>query len=656
MLREILEDLRRRKSDLEINCRKATVFSGGGGEKSGKFKQLRWQDVNVGDIIEVSKGEKIPADAVIISSSEPLGTCYLDTASLDGESNLKLRQAHRGIAKKLENGIDVLNVTLSIGPPVRELNVFAASIKTNDDDDVTELDLAQFLPRGAVVINTDWALAVVVATGHDTKQLLNALARPHRKHSNCDRTVNRVICVLLILLVLTSLTLAVIHVVGSTNSKHMYLGPQTNDAFIEFAASFLRFLIMFHNIIPVSLLATVQMVRLIQAHYIKKDGLIYSERYKKGAEVQNSQLNEMLGQVKYVFTDKTGTVTKNKLTFRKCSIGGQVFTPEENAESLRQILIRCHCARGQLLSTCSISCVQARDMFLAISLCHTVIPNSQDGHRILVGSPDEKAVLQGANRFGVVTFEDRNESSAIVMDCNGEVASYEVLQVLDYSSERKKMSVIVKNDQDIIMFTKGADSAIFPALREPVGRATLTNIKAFATSGLRTMCYAMKKLEEDEYHNWLNSWHEALHANVIRRSETNAAFNHMERDLQFLGITAVEDELQDDVQASMRLLLEADIFVWMLSGDRQENAVSIAKSSGLIEETTPILLLPDCDLDESRRICLEHVDRFGEMRLDRKRNDLALVVSGRSIGQCRDCPSIREAIMKLCLCSRTVVW
>ena len=87
--REIIEDLRRRKSDLYINNQKATVYSG----KHDQFKQIKWSQVNRGDIIEVRRDEVVPADGVILATSEPLGICYIDTASLDGESNLKIRQS-----------------------------------------------------------------------------------------------------------------------------------------------------------------------------------------------------------------------------------------------------------------------------------------------------------------------------------------------------------------------------------------------------------------------------------------------------------------------------------------------------------------------------------------------------------------------------------
>lgn len=126
--------------------------------------------------------------------------------------------------------------------------------------------------------------------------------------------------------------------------------------------------------------------------------------------MQNSQLNEMLGQVKYVFADKTGTITKNKLSFRLCSIGGIIFEPKRDSENMKQVFRDCTCFNHDNVSpSCDFpSCHDIHDMFLAMCLCHTVIPHTDsEQNRFFVGSPDEKAVIQGANLFDIVTFENR---------------------------------------------------------------------------------------------------------------------------------------------------------------------------------------------------------------------------------------------------------
>lgn len=418
-------------------------------------------------------------------------------------------------------------------------------------------------------------MAAVVATGHDTKQLLNALTPPPSKQSTFDRTVSKVIAVILFLLLDVCLALAFVETYSCYTSDlvssnyESYLGPYCAPLLEHFIASFVKHLILLHNVIPVSLLATIQLIRLIQAHFIRKDENIFSELYNKGASVQNCQLNEMLGQVKYIFADKTGTITKNKLSFRQCSIGGQIFQAERDASNLKNILKSCNCSRSAL-SVCEIDCVLIKDFFTAICLCHTVIPHTDtQQRRFLAGSPDEKAVLQGANQFDIVRFEARTESKIVVSEFGRNLLSYEILHVFEYSSVRKKMTVIAQSkaeESEILVLTKGADSAVLPLLSEGIDEASLVNLERFASAGLRTMCYACKVIEKEAYIKWKDGWVEAT-SQLNRKKSLEEVSAKIERDLKFLGVTAVEDELQENAARSMRSLMEANIHVWMLSGN-----------------------------------------------------------------------------------------
>lgn len=653
MIRDIIEDLRRRATDVKINNRRTFVFS------KDHFQCTKWKDVEVGNILEIVKDDIVPADCILLTSSEPLGISYIDTAHLDGESNLKVRQALFGVTYLVTNeDVRDFNCTIGLEPSTKDMNDFHAILRHQNR--IYQVGLGQFLPRGVTLRNTDWVLGIVVATGYKTKQLMNAKIANPTKGSRFDSKVNKIIGVFLIGLVLLCLICAGVH------TWDVYRNPELSytkgdevmcePPWIFFCSSFLRLLILFHNVVPVSLLATIQIIRLIQSYHIKNDSEIFSEAYNKGATVQNSQLNEMLGQVQYIFSDKTGTITKNKLKFKKCSIGGMVLEPSVDAKGLLLFLKGCHCSRSSQ-RTCSVDCQQIRDMFQAMVLCHTVIPQKNEkGEDFFVGSPDEKAVLLGCADFGISKFVGRDAENNAFITFRGQDFKYRVLYVLEYTSERKMMSTILETtDKQIIMYSKGADSAILPLMRESPDPMDVLDLENFAGDGLRTMCYAYKLIDPDFFQIWEHNWRQALTHTTQRSKKIAETIGAIETDLEFLGITGVEDELQDEAKSSIQKLLKANINIWILSGDRQENAVSTAKRAGLIHDHVPLILIPDCDLDEAREIASDHVAKFREQNLVTKCHALVLVVAGRSIGHCHSCTKLKDHLLELCMCSTTVI-
>ncbi|XP_059086282.1 uncharacterized protein LOC131882984 isoform X2 [Tigriopus californicus] len=652
-IRDVIEDLRRRATDVKINNRRTFVFS------QDHFQCTKWKDVIVGDILEIVKDDIVPADCILLTSSEPLGISYIDTAHLDGESNLKVRQALFGVSYLVTNeDVCDFNCTIELEPQTKDLNEFRAILRHQNK--IYQIGLGQFLPRGVTLRNTDWVLGIVIATGYETKQLMNAKISNPTKVSQFDAKVSKIIGALLLGLILLCLICATIHTLDvCRNPALSYTDADDvlcDPSWFLFFSSFLRLLILFHNVVPVSLLATVQIIRLIQSYHIKNDVEIFSEAYNKGATVQNSQLNEMLGQVQYIFSDKTGTITKNKLKFKKCSIGGMVLEPSVDAKGLLSLLKGCQCSRSSS-RTCSVDCQQIRDMFQAMVLCHTVIPQKNEkGQEFFVGSPDEKAILQGCADFGISKFVGRDPANNAFISYRGQRFKYSVLYVLEYTSERKMMSTILKTeDGQILMYSKGADSAILSLLKVPPDPMHIIDLEHFAGDGLRTMCYAYKLLEPHFFHMWENKWLQAISQITQRSQKVTEALGAIETELEFLGITGVEDELQDEAKSSIQKLLKANINIWILSGDRQENAVSTAKRAGLIHDHIPLILIPDCDLDEARDIACDHVAKFREENLASKCHALVLVVAGRSIGHCHDCPKLKNHLLELCMCSTTVI-
>jgi phospholipid-translocating P-type ATPase (flippase) len=319
--KDAYEDFQRYKSDREINRRTSLVL------RSGEFVAVQWQDIVVGDIVRVSQNEQFPADLILLSSEKDNGQAHVMTANLDGETNLKIRQAlpatksMRGAAE-----LAALRAAVQCEEPNPEIYTCNASMRVGGVEQAIGVGVEQMLVRGTVLKNTHYANGLVIYTGPQTKYMLNVTDPPF-KVSSIERLLNKIIIGVLVALLLLCLICAIFSGIWEeyVGEDMWYLDPEDlNFAGIAFKR-FFTFLVLYNNLIPISLYVTMEMVRVMQARFIEADRAMYHFDSKFRAICRTSALNEELGQVEYIFSDKTGTLTANQMRFRMCSIGGQVF-------------------------------------------------------------------------------------------------------------------------------------------------------------------------------------------------------------------------------------------------------------------------------------------------------------------------------------------
>ena len=585
---------------------------------------------------ELHNGDLIPADAVLLSTSEPLGTCHIDTHGLDGESNLKIRQCV-SLTSRIETDEEIDKLKMSVEYK-KERYLYKFIGKATVGGESVSLGPAQLLLRGAGLRNTEWVLAMVIGVGHQTKQLMNAVTPIPPKRSNYDKFVNKLILLMIIAIIAISLLSAFLGTFFRYREEtHWYLNKFEHDYAEIFLKYLLQYLVIFHNMVPISMIATLELVRFFQSYFINYDRNI-SSKSAMNTVVKNSNMSEMLGGVKFIFSDKTGTLTKNKLTFKKSFAFGSVLDIErddiENASN------------------------ETKSLLEAISMCHTLIPHKKQDDEIMyfAGSNDEKALVEGAAKLGYV-FVDRRED-CIETKCHGEQPkTVHVLDIIEYSSERRRMSVIVQfpnKEKKLIM--KGADSAVLKRLKEN-GEAwlgALDCVKEFASAGLRTMCYASRNISDEEYRTWKTFWEEATSSITDRDVKIKEAAKMVECDLIILGVTGVEDELQENVKESVKILLAANMNLWILTGDRHENAVNTVKLAGVIKDSAPFIELIATDEETAIETLEENLKTLQKLNVLESQNEIGLLVNGFSLGFC--ClPKTAASFVKLCLACKTVI-
>lgn len=639
-IKEYVEDYRRKKSDSTLNNSKAQVLKG------STFQDTRWINVAVGDIIRVESEQPFPADLVLLASSEPEGLCYIETANLDGETNLKIKQAIPETADLVSPAeLGRLGGKIRSEQPNSSLYTYEATLTIAAGGGEKELPLApdQLLLRGATLRNTPWIHGVVVFTGHETKLMRNATATPI-KTTAVERMVNRQILMLVAILI----GLSVISSVGDVlirTTKGSTLGYLRYDSFNgakQFFSDLLTYWVLYSNLVPISLFVTIEIVKYYTGALIDSDLDIYYEPTDTPANCRTSSLVEELGQIEYIFSDKTGTLTQNMMEFRQSSIAGIQYAdevPEDRRATFEdgvEVGIHDFAMLEENRKT-----HRNRDVinhFLTLlSTCHTVIPErggEKDEIKYQAASPDEGALVEGAVQLGYKFIARKPRSVTILVD--GRELEFELLAVCEFNSTRKRMSTIFRTPEGkIVCYCKGADTVILERLAKdnPYVEVTLTHLEEYAADGLRTLCLAMREIPENEFQEWFKVFNTAqTTVSGNRAEELDKAAELIEHDFTLLGATAIEDKLQEGVPDTIATLQTAGIKIWVLTGDRQETAINIGMSCKLISEDMSLLIVNEESKEATRDNIQKKLNAINSQSQGGAEMDvLALVIDGKSL-------------------------
>ncbi|RKP32445.1 phospholipid-translocating P-type ATPase [Metschnikowia bicuspidata] len=672
-IKEVMEDVKRANADKELNNAKVWVLN----PDTREFLLKKWVNVVVGDIVKVNNEESFPADLLLLSSSEPEGLCYIETANLDGETNLKIRQAKPETAPLVSPASlvhELAQAEILSEQPNSSLYTYEGTLTHMKSHNKLPFSPQQLLLRGATLRNTQWIHGVVVFTGHETKLMRNATAAPI-KRTDVERIINLQIVALFLILITLSLVSTIGNIITTkTQEKRLsYLYLEGSNLARMFFKDILTLWILFSNLVPISLFVTVEIIKYYQAYMIGSDLDIYHAESDTPTGVRTSSLVEELGQIDYIFSDKTGTLTRNVMEFRCCTIGGRCYIGEIPEDGHAQLIdgvemgfysfddMQCHLCDGSSHQSAVIN-----EFFVLLSTCHTVIPEYNEKANSIkyqAASPDEGALVEGAASLGYEFTIRRPKGVTIYTKYSDTTAEYELLKICEFNSTRKRMSAIFRCPDGVIrLFCKGADTVILERLTkqdpQPFVEATIRHLEEFASEGLRTLCIASRIIPEAEYVSWAQQYYEASTALEDRSDKLDAVAELIEHDLFLLGATAIEDKLQDSVPETIHTLQNAGIKIWVLTGDRQETAINIGMSCKLLSEDMNLLIINEetkadtkQNLEEKLAAIHEHQTEMNETALDLS---LALIIDGHSLGYALE-PELEDIFIALATRCKAVI-
>ncbi|KAM1170664.1 hypothetical protein ACFX13_021435 [Malus domestica] len=685
LVKEAFEDWKRFQNDMTINNASVDVL------QDQKWESIPWKKLQVGDIVRIKQNGYFPADLLFLAGTNPDGVCYIETANLDGETNLKIRKAlEKTWDYSSPEKASEFKGEVQCEQPNNSLYTFTGNLII--DKQTLPLSPNQLLLRGCSLRNTEYIVATVIFTGHETKVMMNAMNVPS-KRSTLERKLDKLILALFAFLFM----LCLIGAIGSgvfINDKYYYLGLRGKKNAGSSYSSFdpnNRFL----------------MIKFIQStQYINNDLRMYHVESNTPALARTSNLNEELGQVEYIFSDKTGTLTRNLMEFFKCSIGGEVYgtgiteiergIAERNGIKLDEGYNSGNAAHEKGFNFDDPKLMRGgwrnepnpdlcKEFFRCLAICHTVLPEGDESPEKIIyqaASPDESALVIAAKNFGFF-FYRRTPTTIYVRESHTEKlgkvqdVSYEILNVLEFNSTRKRQSVVCRyTDGRLVLYCKGADNVIYERLADGQGdlkKVSREHLEFFGSAGLRTLCLAYRDLSPDTYESWNEKFIQAKSSLRDREKKLDEVAELIEKDLILIGCTAIEDKLQEGVPNCIETLSRAGIKIWVLTGDKMETAINIAYACNLINnEMKQFIISSETDLIrevedrgdqvEIARVIREEVKKQLKRCLEEAQHylysvshpKLALVIDGKCLMYALD-PILRVTLLNLSLNCNSVV-
>lgn len=520
MTKEGYDDFKRYRMDKAENNNKAKVLKPGGGSgetsrpKSEKknsdgagsdtflahsathvpidshWATTRWGDLQVGDVIKLVDGDQVPADILVLHAENTIA--YVDTRALDGETTLKSKFVSTAFKElRLNSAHDVAeaNIVLEVEQPNQDLYSFDGTVTTRGTDSLP-LTLDNIIYRGCEVRNSRALTGVIINTGEDTKIRMNANKNPPEKRPALEKMVSMIVVILAVYMSTTSVLLYMgfkLYWRGATGGPWYLMDSVVPDADV-LAGN----IIQFSNVVPMSLVMAVEVVKLNLSHLVNSDLDLYHQESDTPANCNTNVILDDLGQIDYVFSDKTGTLTDNIMKLRRLFVAGASWfhrdrggphdgggdqAREEPGETTTEDLVE-FIRQNPTLASAQASF----EFILGMAVCHTCLPeiDPKDGSIVdfQASSPDELALVRGARELGILV-TDRSLGSITLEFPGGHFGergrqTYEILDVIEFSSNRKRMSVLVRRpDGQVWLICKGADTLVLPRLRISAQRNSL---------------------------------------------------------------------------------------------------------------------------------------------------------------------------------------
>lgn len=598
MGKEALDDLQRRRRDKEQNNELFEVLNINTETETSTLKPSCL--LKVGEIVKLNKGDRVPADLLLLQTEDLTGEVFIKTDQLDGETDWKLRTSTN--LTQTESLLKIIQKTSIIcEPPSKDIYKFEGKLVFGENSS-TSLSCDNTLWANTIIASQGLVYGIVIFTGSETRQQMNTTS-PTVKTGLLELEINKVSKLLCLTVFVLSIILVLLK---GLNNSSWYL-------------DIMRYLILFSTIIPVSLRVNLDLGKSVYSYQIEKDEEI------QDTVVRTSTIPEDLGRISYLLSDKTGTLTQNDMEMKKLQLGDKSYPfdsfnlIEEELKKIQDI--------NKLKSSNKLV-----DTILTLALCHNVTPTFEDHSdtsfiSYQAASPDEIAIVKFCEAVGLSLIKRDRFKITLLHKATNTTLTYNMLYTFPFNSDTKRMGIIVKNEatQRITFLEKGADSVMANIVC--YNEWLEEEVDNLAREGLRTLVIAKKELSKQEFDIFDNEY-KAASLSMINRDKLllKTISQHLEDNLDLLALTGVEDKLQDDVKTSIETLRNAGIKIWMLTGDKVETAKCVSISCRLISRGQQLHRVEKQSYDENN--ANEILAKLDYIKFDK---NSVLIIDGESL-------------------------
>ena len=670
-LKDYIEDKKRVESDKKENNNEILIYD----KSSKKFIYDIWENIKLGDIIKVRNNQRFPCDIIFLESSpESKGQCKVETKNINGETNLQIKRINNINKNKLDE-FNYLCLTKKPNEYIYEFEAILYNIVNLEinKNDILHYNYENFILRGSSLKQTDYIIGCAVYIGHNTKSMKNN-PTAKQKISKLEMQMNYQVLFIFIFQVILSILAAFINLLTfySNNEfiKKFINTYENNDSLMIHLIKIIgTWTLLLTNFVPIPLLTSLEFIKFFQAKFMAFDIDMIQKNTLEKVRIQSSTLNDELGQIKYIFTDKTGTLTKNNMNFRAFTLGYKHFgsldflDEKENKDNIIVYEIKDRYGKitnvnfvdnnkelnTELLNKDKNGNYLIEHFFLNIVLNNSVIVDNKKYTQTkeldyLTSSSDEKCLINFARYCGY-TFTKRSLDNIItlekIIDGNKMVKlKYKICKVLEFSSERQRMSVIINSkdsngNNSYLLYIKGSDYLLSKKVRDKntdMYKNIMNKINEYSEKGLRILVFGYKVVTEEEYNQFENKYKEIIYDINHKERDLFELYDELEDNIELIGATAIEDELQYKVDNTIEKFVSIGIKVCMLTGDKLETAKSIGSSCKLITPDMSLSYLIDpCDSNEKLENYLINI--FNNEYKNNKKRKHCLMITGETFSK-----------------------